>query len=158
MGPRKRGRLCTVCPTKGLCVHHIRGFPGGSVVTNPPANACQRRRCGVRSLGQEDPLEKEMATRSSTLVWEIPWTEEPGGLQSTESQRVGHDLGTEQENIMSGPRPSWLGPPKSIKSPEPRIRCGLRPSYFPPYLRWQGLSGSRVGLLSASQPLPPSPG
>ena len=45
----------------------------------------------IRSLGQEDPLEKEMATHSSILAWEIPWTEEPGGLQSTWSQRVGHD-------------------------------------------------------------------
>ena len=45
----------------------------------------------VQSLGQEDPLEKEMATQSSTLVWKIPWMEEPGGLQSTRSQRVGHD-------------------------------------------------------------------
>ena len=45
----------------------------------------------VRSLGQEDPLEKEMATHSSILAWRIPWTEELGGLQSTGSQRVGHD-------------------------------------------------------------------
>ena len=45
----------------------------------------------VRSLGPEDPLEKEMETHSSILAWEIPWTEEPGGLQSTGSQRVGHD-------------------------------------------------------------------
>ena len=45
----------------------------------------------VRFLGQEDPLEKEMATHSSILAWRIPWTEEPGGLQSTGSQRVGHD-------------------------------------------------------------------
>ena len=44
-----------------------------------------------RSLGREDPLEKEMATCSSILAWEIPCTEEPGGLQSTGSQRVGHD-------------------------------------------------------------------
>ena len=44
----------------------------------------------VQSLGQED-LEKELATHSSILAWEIPWTEEPGGLQSTGSQRVGHD-------------------------------------------------------------------
>ena len=48
----------------------------------------------VRSLGGEDPLEEEMATHSSVLAWEIPWTEEPGGLQSTGSQRVGQDLGT----------------------------------------------------------------
>ena len=46
----------------------------------------------VRSLGQEDPLEKEMATHSSILAWKIPWTEEPGRLQSTMGlQRVGHD-------------------------------------------------------------------
>ena len=45
----------------------------------------------VRSLGQEDSLEKEMATHSSILSWRIPWTEEPGGLQSMGSQRVGHD-------------------------------------------------------------------
>ena len=45
----------------------------------------------VRYLGQEDPLEKEMATHSSILAWRIPWTEEPGGLQSMGSQRVGHD-------------------------------------------------------------------
>ena len=45
----------------------------------------------VGSLGGEDPLEKEMATHSSTLAWKIPWTEEPSMLQSMESQRVGHD-------------------------------------------------------------------
>ena len=49
------------------------------------------RETWVRSLGREDPLEKEMATHSSTLAWRIPWTEEPGGLQSTGSQRAGHD-------------------------------------------------------------------
>ena len=45
----------------------------------------------VRSLGQEDPLEKEMAIHSSTIAWKIPWTEEPGRLQSIGSQRVRHD-------------------------------------------------------------------
>ena len=45
----------------------------------------------VRSLGQEDPLEKEMVTHSRNLDWKIPWTEEPGRLQSVGSQRVGHD-------------------------------------------------------------------
>ena len=45
----------------------------------------------VRTLGQKDPLETEMATHSSILAWEIPWTEEPEGLQSMGSQRVGHD-------------------------------------------------------------------
>ena len=45
----------------------------------------------VRSLGREDPLEKAMAPHSSALAWRIPWREEPGGLQSMESQRVGHN-------------------------------------------------------------------
>ena len=45
----------------------------------------------VQSLGQEDPLEKEMTTHSSTLAWKIPWTEDPGRLQFMGSQRVGHD-------------------------------------------------------------------
>jgi len=45
----------------------------------------------VQLLGQEDPLEKEMATHASTVAWKIPWTEEPGGLQSMGSQKVGYD-------------------------------------------------------------------
>ena len=49
------------------------------------------RETQVQSLGLEDPLEKEMATHSSILVWEIPWMEEPGGLQSLGSQRVEHN-------------------------------------------------------------------
>ena len=51
----------------------------------------------VQSLGREDPLEKETATHFSILAWEIPWTEEPGGLQFMGSQRVGHDLETKQQ-------------------------------------------------------------
>ena len=45
----------------------------------------------LRSLGQGDPLEEEMAAHSGVLAWEIPWTEEPGGLRSTEAQKVAHD-------------------------------------------------------------------
>ena len=52
----------------------------------------------VRSLGQEDLLQKEMATHSSILTWEVPWTEESGGLQFTGLQRVGHDLATKQQH------------------------------------------------------------
>ena len=51
----------------------------------------------VQSLDRDDPLGKEMATHSSILVWEIPWTEEPGRLQSMESQSVRHNLGTKQQ-------------------------------------------------------------
>ena len=57
------------------------------LVENSPA----MRETWVRSLGWEDPLEKEMATHSSTLAWRIPWMEEHGRLQSMGSQRVGHD-------------------------------------------------------------------
>ena len=63
------------------------GFPGISVVKSQAAMQKMR----VQYLGWEDPLEKEMATRSTILAWEIPWTQEPGGLQSMGSQRVGHD-------------------------------------------------------------------
>ena len=53
----------------------------------------------VPSLGQEDALEKEMTTHSSFLAWRIPWTDEPGGLQSMKSQRVGQDLVTSQHHV-----------------------------------------------------------
>ena len=68
------------------------------VLVTKHALVAQRLKClpgmqeiWVRSLGREDPLEKEMATHSSTLAWRIPWREEPGRLQSVESRRVGHD-------------------------------------------------------------------
>ena len=57
----------------------------------------------VQSLGWEDPMEKEMATHSSVLAWEILWTEEPGGLQSTGPQRVRHDLATKQQQQQTLP-------------------------------------------------------
>ena len=60
------------------------------MVKNPPAMQETR----VPSLGWEDPLEKRMATHSSILAWRIPWTEEPGELQSMGSQTVGHNRGT----------------------------------------------------------------
>ena len=59
------------------------GFPGSSVVKNLFA----MQETQIRSLGGEDPLEEEMATHSSILAWRIPWTEEPGGLQSLGSQK-----------------------------------------------------------------------
>ena len=57
------------------------GFPGGSVVKNPAA----KQKTQVQLLSQEDPLKEEMTTHSSVLAQEIPWTEEPGGLQSMDS-------------------------------------------------------------------------
>ena len=59
------------------------------MVKNPTANA-EDIESQVQSLGQEDPLKEGMATHSSILAWRIPWTEEPGGLQSMESQGVGY--------------------------------------------------------------------
>ena len=63
------------------------GFPSGSSIKNLSA----MQETWVRSLGQEDPLEEEMATHFSVFAQKIPWTEDPGELQSTGSQRVRHD-------------------------------------------------------------------
>ena len=71
-------------------------FIGGSVVKNPPVNAGDTRDTGSIP-GSEDPLEKGMTTHSSILAWRIPWTEEPGGLHSIGSRRVGHDWATKQQ-------------------------------------------------------------
>ena len=66
------------------------GFPSGSVVKNLHAMQEMKEK-RVQSLGQEHPLEEVLETYSSILAWRIPWTEEPGGLQSIGLQRVGHD-------------------------------------------------------------------
>ena len=66
---------------------HVRTYLVAQRLKRPPA--IQETR--VQSLSWEDPLEKEMATHSSIFAWRIPWREEPGRLQSTGSQRVGHD-------------------------------------------------------------------
>ena len=67
-------------------------FFGASLVTQMVKSLPAMQETWVQSLGQEDPLEKEMATLSRILAWRIPWMEEPGRLQSMGSQRVGHDL------------------------------------------------------------------
>ena len=91
---RSRQRLWRTGPTEmgvywlKIKLSRYRGFPGGAVVKNPPANAGDSRfNPQVRKI----PLEMDMATHSSILDWEIPRTEEPGGLQSVGSQRVTHD-------------------------------------------------------------------
>ena len=63
----------------------------GTLVAQMVKNLPAVQETWVRSLGWEDPLEKEMATHSRILAWRIPWTEEPGGLQSLGSQRVRHN-------------------------------------------------------------------
>ena len=67
-----------------------KGFPGGAVVKNLPEIQEPQEVLG-QPLGRDDPLEEGMATHSDILAWRIPWTEEPGGLQSIGLQRVGHD-------------------------------------------------------------------
>ena len=69
------------------------GFPGALVIKT----CLPMQEMWVWCLGQEDLLENEMAIHSSILAWEVPWTEEPGGLQSMELQRVRHDLATKQQ-------------------------------------------------------------
>ena len=82
--PEPRNRNCW-----GL-VPQLLGSPSGSARKESACNAGEQ----AWSLGLEDPLEKEIATHSSILAWEIPWTEEPGGPQSVGSQRVGHNWAT----------------------------------------------------------------
>ena len=69
-------------------IHSVVRFPGGS---DGKESVCKPGKTQVPSLGRQDPLEEGMATHSSILAWRIPWTEEPGGLQSMQLQRVGHD-------------------------------------------------------------------
>ena len=74
----------------GLCISE--GFPGSPSGKEPVCQCRRHKRHGFDPwVGREDPLEEGMATHSSILAWRIPWTEEPGGLQSMGSQIVGHD-------------------------------------------------------------------
>ena len=96
----------------GICAHLVadlllftisddRSFPGGSVVKNSPA----KQEAQVRSLAREDLLEEKTATHCSILAWKIPWTDQPGRLQSMGSQRVRHNLVTKQQQqkeVMGG--------------------------------------------------------
>ena len=66
-------------------------YQNASLVAQTVKRLLTLRETWVQSLGREDPLEKGMATHSSIHAWKIPWTKEPGGLQSMGSQRVGHD-------------------------------------------------------------------
>ena len=98
------------------------------------------RETWVGSLGQEDPLEKEMATHSSILAWRIPWTEEPGGLQSMGSQRVGHDWATSLSTL------TFLQVKKGTVIEQYATVCGAG--------TWNpGLSASWICVLSTTLPL-----
>ena len=78
----------------GVCLVFLDTSFRASLVAQRLKRLPGMRETWVRSLGREDPLQKEMTTHSSTLAWRIPWREEPGGLQSMGLQRVGHDLAT----------------------------------------------------------------
>ena len=75
----------------GKCCQILPGISGASLVAQMVKNPPAIQETQVQSLGWEDPLEKGMATHSSILAWRIPWTEEPGGLQSMGLQRIRHD-------------------------------------------------------------------
>ena len=79
--PKKKKKKLFIIFNVGFCA---------SLVTQTVKNLPAMQETQVQFLGREDTLEKGMATHSSILAWRIPWTEEPGGLQSTGSQRVGH--------------------------------------------------------------------
>ena len=87
-------KTCTFSHTHNVIFNlsiKIKSVVNGSAVKNPWAMQETMQEMPVCSLGKVDPLEKGMATHSSTLAWRIPWTAEPGGLQSMGSLRVGHD-------------------------------------------------------------------
>ena len=91
-----------------------RDFPGGSEVKRLPT----MRETWVRFLGQEDLLEKDMATHSSTLAWKIPWTEEPGRLQSMGLQRVRHNRVT---SLLHHMIKNFWSTYKSLKKCSPKL-------------------------------------
>ena len=105
---------------------------GASLVAQLVKNLPAVQETGVRFLGWEYLLEKEIATPSSILAWKISWTEEPGGLQSMGSQRVGHDWATNTYTYFYSPSPfkiellSFSQPPvHSAQNWFPRIPCSL---------------------------------
>ena len=97
----------------------------------------------VQSLGREDPLEKEMATHSSVLAWRIPWMEEPGGLPSTGSQRVGHDWATSLHFTSFGLKPAscyfcvfLCGVNRNSQSVHGLFLSAFSPSVLPTHLKF----------------------
>ena len=84
------------CGLSGFLFVNNGGFPGGRAVKNLPA----MQEPWVLSLDQENHLEKETATHGNILAWEIPWTDEPGRLQSMRSQRVGYNLATNNNSVL----------------------------------------------------------
>ena len=107
-----------------------------SLVPQTIKNLTAMRKTLVRSVGQEDPLEKDMATHSTILAWRIPWTEEPGGLQSMGSQRVGHNWATSTFTFTL-----QLGLPGGASGKESTCQCRCKRLGFNPRVRKIPLQG-----------------
>ena len=110
------------------------------MVKSPPT----MRETQVQSLGGEDPLEEGMANHSSIPAWRIPWTEEPGGLQSMESQRVGRDLASETTSLETHGSVRWIAGVQPQQDPGGTLRMNgvgererrhVRPALIGPSLR-----------------------
>ena len=110
----------------------------------------------VQSLGQEDPVEKEMATRPTILAWRIPCTEEPGGLQSTEWQRVGHNWVTKCMASVGGNPNHSAAYPASFHSP-PRFSLISGSIICQPFLSWMKYSWSTHSSSIFFLDRPPAP-
>ena len=117
------------------------GFSSGSAVKNLSA-VQEPQEMWVRSLGREDAVEKGMATHSSILAWQVPWTEEPGGLQSMGSQRVGHDWAHSHANLASALRFLSISPSVAF----PTFWVSPQPHPFPPS---EGPASGRLGSSTA---------
>ena len=121
------------------------------------------RETWVRSLGQEDPLQKEMATHSSTLAWKIPWTEGPGRLQSMGSQRVRHNWGTSLMDFVGQKLARSLAPSCVLMSlVRPQLDTGwiciLLKTWLGmegPLLKWHTLLTCKLVLVMGGVPSPP---
>ena len=94
ISPNDFGNVCPHSTCMNECLRQLYSKLWASLVAQRVKRLPPMRETRVWSLGWEDPLEKEMATHSSTLAWKIPWREEPGRLQSMGSQRVGHNWAT----------------------------------------------------------------
>ena len=149
-GPQRVGRDWA---TRFSLSKLLPSFPGGSVIKKKKKIRLPVQETRVQPLEWEDPQEKEMATHSSIPAWEIPWTEEPGGLQSVGLQRVGQDLASrqQQQSCYHPLKKKWLTPPRPTPgtSPDSCLRtvvASSRASPPPPSPREQsgGLSETQT--------------
>ena len=99
-----------LCTSHCVDWHCLFGLPTDGAVERISLPMQETQETWVQSLGWEDPLEEGLATHSNILAWKVPWTEEPGGLQSMGSQRAGHDWVTEHTHVLL----SVLPPPLAL--------------------------------------------